>query len=321
MQRIVFDTDLGIDDALALLYLLASAEARIEAITTVHGNVPVDVATGNVFEVLSMAAISAPPEIARGAAEPLSGAGVHAAEVHGEDGLGGWTKRGRVPLGKVSGKRASEVICELARRWPGEVTLLLIGPATNAALGLREDPDGFRLLQRIVMMAGAVWEPGNITAAAEFNVYADPQAAREVLQCGLPVVMVGLDVTRKVSVTRELLERQLHLCEDERANFLRCIAEQGFSFYRQSSGWEGFHLHDPLAAAVALDSSLVEMRRMRVDVETAGELTRGMLVAERRPWMKGGENVDYCVNVDADRFLEMFCNRVFALSSKAIDIH
>ncbi len=317
MQRIIFDTDLGIDDALALLYLLGCPEAHIEAITTVQGNVPVDVATRNVFEVLSVAGMAELPEIARGAGEPLLGAGVvHAREVHGTDGLGGWTEcraAGRRPVtGKLSDHDASETICRIARAWPGEVTLLLIGPATNAALALQQDGDGFRLLREIVTMGGAVGEPGNITATAEFNVYADPEAAREVIHCGVPVVMVGLDVTRKASVTRRLFDQHLGDRDDVRAQFLRCIAEQGFSFYTHSMGWEGFYLHDPLAAAVMLDRSLVETRRMKLDVETKGELTRGMVVAERRPWMRGGENTDFCVGVESDRFLGMFCERVLA---------
>lgn len=309
MQRIVLDTDMGIDDALALLYLLGSADARIEAITTVHGNVPVDVATANVFEVLAIAGIEDPPLVARGAAGPISAAGVDATHVHGADGLGGWTKKGRVGAGTVSGEPAHEIICRVARQWPGEVGLLLIGPATNAALALERDPQAFQALKRVVMMAGAVWEPGNVTAAAEFNVYADPQAARAVVHSGIPLTMVGLDVTRKVSITRALLEDWLQARQDPRAAFLRCIAEQGFLFFKKTSGWEGLYLHDPLAAAVALDASFIETQRMRLDVETAGDLTRGMTVAERRPWVKGSENVDYSIAVDAGQFLNSFRER------------
>ncbi len=306
----IIDTDLGIDDALALLYLLGSAEAQIEAITTVHGNVAVDVATANVLEVLSIAGVEMPPEIARESAGPLSLQCVNATHVHGEDGLGGWTKRGRVAPGTLSEHSASELMVQLARRYPGEITLLLIGPATNAALALRADATSFRALKRIVMMGGAVFEPGNVTETAEFNVYADPEAARDVIGCGVPLTMVGLDVTRRVSLTRELLEAQLGDRGDVRAEFLRCIARQGFSFYKNSIGWEGFYLHDPLAAAVALDTSVVQTRRMKLDIEITGELTRGMVVAERRPWMKGGENADVCVEVDANRFLELFVERV-----------
>ncbi|MBV9764963.1 MAG: nucleoside hydrolase, partial [Acidobacteriaceae bacterium] len=245
-----------------------------------------------------------------GSAEPLSGSRVHATHVHGEDGLGGWTARGRVALGRLSEHSASELIVRLARQSPGEITLLLIGPATNAALALRDDPAGFRALARIVMMGGAVFEPGNVTSTAEFNVYADPEAAKEVISSGVTLTMVGLDVTRRVSLTREVLEGELGGRRDARAEFLRCVARQGFSFYKNISGWEGFYLHDPLAAAVALDRSLVQCRRMKVDIETTGELTRGMTVAERRPWIQGGENAEVCVEVDAAKFLGLFTEPV-----------
>ncbi len=325
MQRIIVDTDLGIDDALALLYLLASPEARIEAITTVHGNVPVDIATRNVFEVLTVAGVSAPPDIARGSAIPLASPGVHATEVHGNDGLGGWTSTGKAPLGQLHQQPANELICDRARQYPGEITLLLIGPATNAALAFQKDPEGFRLLKNIVLMGGTVTEPGNITAMAEFNVYADPEAACEVIRSAVPLVMVGLDVTRKVSLTRQVLREQLGLRNDRKAQFLRCITEQGFSFYKNISGWDGFFLHDPLAAAVALDNTLVQTRRMKLDIETTGEFTRGMVVAERRPWITGGKNTDVCVSVDGNRFMAQFRDRVLGgeqtISSKAIDIH
>ena len=311
MHRIIFDTDLGIDDALALLYLLRSGEAQIEAITTVHGNVPVDVATANAFEILSVAGIDEPPEIAGGSATPLAGSCQNSGtQVHGKDGLGGWTTRGRVSLGRLSDWPASELIPRLARRNPREVTLLLLGPATNAALALRRDPVGFRVLRNIVMMGGAVSEPGNITATAEFNVYADPEAAREVIDCGVPVTMVGLDVTERASITRKFLDHRLRARDDPWARLVRCLVEQGFSFYQNSRGWDGMFLHDPLAAAVALDKSLVQVRPMRVDIEVNGELTRGMVVAERRPGVKGGENTEVCVDVDVARFLELFTERV-----------
>ncbi len=310
MRRIIFDTDLGVDDALALLYMLASPEARLEAVTTVHGNVPVSVATANVFEVFSVASAALHPEVAQGSAAPLAGPGVNAMHVHGEDGLGGWTRRRRVPPGRLSDQPASALIVERARRFPGEITLLLIGPTTNAALAFARDPDGFRLLKNVVMMGGAVFEPGNVTATAEFNVYADPQAARQVIHSGVPLTMVTLDVTRRVALTREFLDARLARRNDAKAQFLRCLAEQGFSFFRKSTGSEGFYLHDPLAAAVALDHSLVETRRMKLDIETSGELTRGMLVADRRSWTSGEENVDVSVAVDAPRFLELFSERV-----------
>ncbi len=308
-QRLIFDTDMGIDDALALLYLLASPEANIDAITTVHGNVPVEQATRNVFEVLAVSGGRA-PVIAQGNSSPLRGPYVHAADVHGPDGLGGWTVTRPAASGHVSAQSAVQLILHLARQHPGEMRLLLLGPATNAALAFQKDPESFRQLREIVMMAGAISVPGNTTAVAEFNIYADPEAARTVLRSGVPVTMVGLDVTRQVALTREILDAALVGRHDTCAEFLRCLLTQGFSFYKQNAGWEGMYLHDPLAAAVLLDSSLVGTRRMQVDIETTGELTRGMLVADRRPWKTGIENANVCESVDSAHFLALFCARV-----------
>jgi inosine-uridine nucleoside N-ribohydrolase len=215
-------------------------------------------------------------------------------------------------MGQLLDSTAADLILDVARRNPGEVTLLLIGPATNAALAFHQDPEGFRKLKDIVAMSGAILEHGNTTAVAEFNAYADPEALDFIIGSGVPITLVPLDVTRQVALTRDKLEEQLRGRTDTRAEFLRCITEQGFSFYRGHLDWEGMYLHDPLAAAVALNRRLVDIRRMRVGVETRGEWTRGMTVAERRPWMKGGENVDVCLSVQSEAFLDDFCRRVFA---------
>jgi len=310
MQRIVIDTDAGVDDALAILLALAWPDVQVQAITTVHGNVPVDIATRNVIEILRVA--GSRTNVARGCAAPLSGAAVSAREIHGGDGLGGWTRTepgGPLPL---SGLPAQKLIPALAREFPGALALVTIGPLTNAAAALREDPGGFYMLRQIVIMGGTIWEPGNITPVAEFNLFADPEAAREVLRCGVPLVLVGLDVTRKVVLTRERLDRLLGARSDRRARFLRCVCHQLFSFYRTALGADICFLHDPLAVGVALDRSLVETRPMHVDIETSGELTRGMLVAERRQWARKATNVEVCVEVDSERFLANFCERVIA---------
>lgn len=315
MQRIVIDTDGGVDDALALLLALAWPEARIEAITTVHGNVPVESATRNVSEVLHIAdcgmSCAMPRELSlvAGCPAPLLASPVFAADVHGHDGLGGWI-RTAPPRDLSNHISASKKIVSLARRFPGEITLVTIGPLTNAAVALREDPDGFRSLKQIVTMGGAIREHGNVSATAEFNLFADPDAAREVVHGGIPLTFVGLDVTHKVEFSRERLELLLGSRSDLRARFLRCVCDRMFSFYRPRLGRDIFFLHDPLAVGVALDRSLVETQPMSVDIETKGELTRGMVVADRRPWIRSAPNVHVCVSVDAERFLDLFCRRV-----------
>jgi purine nucleosidase len=308
LQRIVIDTDGGVDDALALLFAFASPGVRVEAITTVHGNVSVETATLNVAEVLHLTGrdVSLTP----GCATPLSASQVLATDVHGQDGLGGWIRTAptrMIPLNAVS---AAKAILARARQFPGQITLVTIGPLTNAAVALREDPEGFRLLKNLVVMGGAVLERGNVTSSAEFNFFADPGAAREVIRSGIALTLVGLDVTHQVVFTRKHLDRALGSRFDLGARFLRCICEQLFSFYEPRLGRDVFYLHDPLAVGVALDPSLVQTQPMSLDIEAKGELTRGMVVRERRPWIQEAARVDVCVAVDAARFLDTFCERV-----------
>lgn len=205
----------------------------------------------------------------------------------------------------------------MARQFPKTVPLITIGPLTNAATAVREDADGLRMLKEIVIKGDTVWEPCNVTPFAEFNFFADPDAAREVLRCGMPVLLVGLDVTRRVVLTRELLDQRLDGRADLKSRSLRCICNQLFSFYRSSSGADMCYLHDPLAVGVALDRSLVKTRAMKVDIETAGELTRGMVVAERRKWAREAANVEVCFEVDSERFLANFCELVMAADGAA----
>ena len=310
MHRIIIDTDGGVDDALALLFALACQDARVEAITTVHGNVPVEQATANVLEVLHIAGCAR--MVAQGCMAPLSGVPVFARDVHGAEGLGGWAREQRGEMAVLSDLSAPALITSLARQSPGEITLVTIGPLTNAAVALREDPEGFRMLRRMVTMGGAVFERGNVTTTAEFNFYADPHAAREVVRSGVPMTLVGLDVTHKVVSTQDRMEQLLAGECGTRERFLRCICERMLSFYRPRIGADQFFLHDPLAVGVALDPSLAGTRAMQVDIETAGELTRGMVVAERRPWAQTATNVDVCVDVDAECFLAQFARLIAA---------
>jgi purine nucleosidase/pyrimidine-specific ribonucleoside hydrolase len=308
VQSVIIDTDGGVDDALALLYALACPNVDIEAITTVHGNVPVDAATRNVGEVLRVAGRQV--TVARGAAAPLAVAAVTATDAHGDDGLGGWTRLETSPVPNLDELPAHQLILSRAGQAPGTITLITLGPLTNAALALAQDASGFRLLKQVVVMGGAVWGPGNMTAVAEFNVFADPHAASDVVRSGVPVILVGLDVTRKAVLSREALDAWLGSRSDLRARFLHCITDQMFAFYRSRIGADEFYLHDPLAVGIALDPSLARMLPMHINIETAGELTRGMVVAERRPWAQKPANADVCADIDADRFLERFADLV-----------
>src|SRR5215469_16178453 len=183
MPRIILDTDPGIDDALALFLALASPEVQLEAITTVSGNVDVHKTTRNALALLELAGRTDIP-VARGCAEPLVRQVVSAAHVHGDNGLGGVVLP--EPHTRPVSQHAIEVIIEKILAAPGEITLVPIGPLTNIALALRTEPRLAEQVREVVIMGGALLVPGNVTAAAEFNIYADPHAAHMVLHAGWP---------------------------------------------------------------------------------------------------------------------------------------
>src|SRR5260370_28775319 len=197
--RVIIDTDPGVDDALALLLAMRSPELKIEALTAVAGNVPLDLTLPNALRMVEIAGRTEIP-VADGGRAPLARGLVTAAYAHGETGLGGAVFP--EPKTKPVAEPAAALIRQIIRKFPGEVTLLTMGPLTNIAIALNADPELAGMVRSLVMMGGSL-SGGNITPAAEFNVYVDPEAARIVLQSGIPVTMVGLDVTRKTSLTED----------------------------------------------------------------------------------------------------------------------
>ncbi len=322
---LLIDTDPGIDDALALLLAFASPEASVEAITTVAGNVPVERTTKNVFRILGELKPSGLLVVAPGAATPLVRPLVSAGHVHGEDGLGDlhqfrkFDGSPRYPPVEVpiSSRNAPDLILESAERFAGELVLVALGPLTNLALALQRDRARMASLRRVVVMGGAIASPGNVTPVAEFNVYVDPEAAAEVLESGLPVELVPLDVTRQVVLTRADLDSRLSACPGRLAQFISDFTLKGFAFGAEA-GEGGLALHDPLALAVALDPTLVAFEFLAVAVECEGTLTRGMTVADRRPLpsqQKRPPNCRVALSVDAERFLAFFLQRLCPASS------
>jgi purine nucleosidase len=193
---VLIDTDPGIDDALALLLAFRSPEWRVEAVTTVAGNVPVDLATANARRLVGLAAAS--PVVAVGAPRPLAGPLVTAMHVHGDDGLGGLARDLAESPVPVHPGDAADLLIACARRWAGELVVVALGPLTNLALALERDRAAIAGVRAVVAMGGSVGVGGNVTAAAEFNVFVDPEAAARVLTAGLPLTLVPLDVTSQV---------------------------------------------------------------------------------------------------------------------------
>jgi inosine-uridine nucleoside N-ribohydrolase len=268
--RVIIDTDPGVDDAFALLFAMRSPELKIEGITAVAGNVPLELTLPNALRMVEIAGRNDIP-VAAGAKAPLVRRLVTAAYAHGENGLGGAVFP--EPKIKPVSEPAAELIRASIRKYPGEVTLLTVGPLTNVATALNMDSELATLVRGLVMMGGSL-SGGNITPAAEFNVYVDPEAARIVFQSGIPITMVGLDVTRKTSLTDEHV-RVLESAQNPVSQAAANIARHAIEHNRERGFLVGPNMHDSLAVAAFLDPSLLKWKEYYVDVETSGELTAG----------------------------------------------
>jgi pyrimidine-specific ribonucleoside hydrolase len=268
--RVIIDTDPGVDDSFALLLAMRSPELKIEAITPVAGNVPLDLTLPNALRLVEIAGRTDIP-VAAGARAPLMRRLVTASYAHGENGLGGAVFP--EPTTKPVSTPASELIRQIVRKYPGEVTLIPIGPLTNIATALNSDPELASMVRAVVMMGGSL-SGGNITPAAEFNVYVDPEAARIVFQSGIPITMVGLDVTRKVTLTDEHV-RLLEATQNPAGQAAAKIGRNAINHNREHGYLVGPNMHDSLAVAGFLDPSILKLQDYYVDVETTGELTAG----------------------------------------------
>jgi inosine-uridine nucleoside N-ribohydrolase len=268
--RVVIDTDPGVDDALALLLAMRSPELKIEAITPVAGNVPLDLTLPNALRMVEVAGRTDIP-VAAGAKRPLLRRLVTATYAHGENGLGGAVFP--EPKIKPVAEPAAEFIRRIIRKYPGEVTLITLGPLTNIATALSTDSELASMVRGLTMMGGSL-SGGNITPAAEFNIYVDPEAARLVFQSGIPITMVGLDVTRKTSLTDDHLH-QLEAGQNPASQAAAKIARSAIERNRQQGFLAGPNMHDSLALASFLNPALLKWKPYYVEVETMGELTAG----------------------------------------------
>ena len=298
MTRTVIDTDPGIDDALALLVAWAAPELSVEAITTVAGNVPVDIGTTNVFRLLALRPPSRRPLVAVGAAGPLARSLNTATRYHGEDGLGDLGDWPAV-TGKPDRDDAPGLIAEIASSAGPDLTLVALGPLTNVALALAANAEAVRRVGRLVVMGGAVDVPGNVTPTAEFNMSVDPEAAAAVFDAGLPIELVPLDATRQAVLARPDLEAALARAPGPVATRIAAFTQRGFRV-DTARGSRGMVLHDPLAVALAIDSSLASWESARLAIGSGGETRRA----------SGAPNCRIARVVDTSRFLATFLDRL-----------
>lgn len=300
-RKLLVDTDTASDDAVALVLAFRDPRVDVEAITVVAGNVTVEQGVANAHYTREICGGSAP--IYAGAAQPLQRGLVTAQHVHGLDGMGDIG----LPL---TGRTADEgdaiaVIVDLAHRYAGELTLVALGPLTNLALALRRDPSIAVLFDRVVIMGGTGDHSGNVTPVAEFNVYVDPEAADIVFRSGMPIEMVGWDVSRDF-ITMSPTELEELGGVGPLGAFCSSIQRQLLNFCREVTHIEGIDLPDPITMAIAIDPSIATDRtESYVAVETTGELTRGMTVVDRLGLLGQGPNSLVVDRADRDAFLAM----------------
>jgi pyrimidine-specific ribonucleoside hydrolase len=307
MTAIILDCDPGHDDAIALLLALASPELQLLGVTTVSGNQTLEKTTANAIRVLDHVCRDEIP-VAAGAPRPLIRERHVAANVHGETGLDGPDlpppSRGPEPA------HAIDWIANTLVASPHPVTLVATGPLTNIALFLARHPELGPRLERIVLMGGAIAE-GNATPAAEFNIWADPEAAHRVFASGLEITMVGLDVTHQALMKPVHAER---LTDAGTAGKL--VADlYGFYalFHRRQYGWEGAPVHDAVAMAHVIDGTLLGTKHCGVIVDTGPELSRGRTHVDLSGRAAWEPNCHVALSIDSERFLELLITRLSAL--------
>ncbi len=320
-MRVIIDCDTGIDDSLALLYAVASSEAEIVAVTCCAGNVEADQVAVNTRAVLELAG-RPDIEVALGRKVPLVRPLMTAPDTHGARGLG--YAELPEPSRPLSARHAADLIIEEARRAPGKVTLITLGPLTNLAVALGREPELPRLLERLVMMAGSYRSAGNTAPTTEWNVAVDPEAMQTVLagwaacpEVGRPLAL-GLDVTEKAKLTPDHLARLHAAANDPDADPVLTFIDDALRFYMEfHSRYDGFYgafIHDALAVATALDRSLVRTEAVTVEVELDGQWTTGETVTDwRRSWGRP-PNLDLAVEASIQLFFDRFIDRVGSLA-------
>jgi inosine-uridine nucleoside N-ribohydrolase len=301
---ILIDCDPGHDDAIALLLALASPEVDLVGVTTVSGNQTLEKTTANAIRVLELVG-RGDVQVAAGADRPLERDLFVAEYVHGESGLDGPALP--PPVAQPVAREAADFIAEWVDASSESLTLVPTGPLTNVALFLERHGEAARRLERIVLMGGAIAE-GNVTPAAEFNIWADPEAAAAVFRSGLDVTMIGLDVTHKALMTAEHGRR---LRDAGRTGTVVAELLEFYSvFHREVYGFPGSPIHDAVAVAHVVHPGLVETKERNVEIETESELCRGRTVVDLWRRTDRAPNAHVGVDIDADRFLELLVERL-----------
>ncbi len=313
-QKVIIDTDPGVDDTMAIFFALRSPELDVIGLTTIFGNVRTDLATTNALRLLEIAGRTDIP-VAKGADDPLAGPFKGPVPfVHGDDGQGNVALP--APQTQAIEQTAAAFIIEQIMAAPGEVTLVPLGPLTNIALAVRLEPRIAQNVKEVVLMGGNALCPGNATPAAEANIHNDPEAADVVFGAGWPVTMVGLDVTHKVNLTPEHIARYEASADPLARHIARILPHYRAAFEKVNPAMRGIYVHDSSAVAYVIDPALFETKQWPLRVETQG-FSRG------KTWPAIGTGDEYlpaawrnrppvnvCVGVDAARLMALETKRL-----------
>jgi inosine-uridine nucleoside N-ribohydrolase len=306
-HKIILDCDPGHDDAIAILLAGRHPDIELVAITTVAGNQSVEKTTRNALKVCSLANIRGVP-IAKGMDRPLVRSAKHAPDIHGESGMDG--PNIPEPDIELDPHHAVDLLIELLLHSDGDITLVPTGPLTNIAAAMRREPAIVPKIAAISLMGGAIGL-GNVTPAAEFNIYTDPEAAEIVFRCGRPITMVPLEVTHQALATNEVLGR-LRAAQRPVATFAADLLVFFASTYRYVFGFTAPPVHDPCAVAAVIDPSILRALTMHVAIETSGEWTTGQTVCDVYSKLERPPNARVGYSLEVERFWEMVIDTILS---------
>jgi purine nucleosidase len=304
--KIIYDTDPGVDDVMAFFLASHSPELEIVGLTTIFGNADVEYTTRNALRLVELEGNTHIP-VARGAGRPLVNPYKSLGTFHGMDGFG----YADLPLPSTSPiqKPAAQFIVDMLKQYPGQITLVPVGPLTNLALALHLEPGIIHLVKEVVIMGGAAFVPGNASPVAEANIFHDPHAAADVFSAGWPLTMVGLDVTTKCIMSKEYLDGMARIDNPANRLIAKIIPVYQDAYERFDHLHGGIHTHDPSAIAYVIDPTLFRTLRAPIYVETLGRCFGKTVPDVNRRWIDGPET-NICMEVDSPRLLGLYRERL-----------
>ncbi len=302
MRHFLIDTDTASDDAVALIMALNHPDVKVEAITVVAGNVPLDQAVQNALYTTELCGYEG--KIYRGANKPLIRPLQTAQFVHGEDGMGdvGLELHGRVP----HTDNAIDIIIDTIERYPNEIELVTLGPLTNIAIAILKEPSIVHKVKKCVVMGGIGQGVGNVTPVSEYNIWADPEAAHIVFSSGMNIRMVGWDISRQFAIVDEEKVAQIRAIDTPLAHFAMDIQRKVREFALQTTKLAGFDLPDPIAMAIALDERIATIiKKTYVEVVLSEGITRGQTVVDHNNQLTNTYTIEVVLEASADVFFSL----------------